>query len=47
MTTAELATGYNAYTDSGELALEIAQGGRAAALPTTTVLTTSLHCGEN
>jgi hypothetical protein len=44
MTAAELANGYATYTDADELSRTISTEGRAAALPTTTVLTTSLHC---
>jgi hypothetical protein len=45
VTTAELAKGYAAYTDADELGRAISAEGRGAVLPTTTVLTTSLHCG--
>jgi len=44
MSPAELAAGYDAYTDTEELCQEIARAGRSA-LPTTTVLTTSRFCG--
>jgi hypothetical protein len=45
MTPAELATGYNAYTDQEELRGEVARQGRSPENFTTTVLTTSLNCG--
>jgi hypothetical protein len=47
ITTTELAGGYDAYTDAAELgdALLLTEG-YARAEPTTTVLTTSLHCGN-
>lgn len=45
MSPAELAAGFTAYTDTEELRVEIARSGHAATEPTTTVLTTSVHCG--
>jgi hypothetical protein len=44
MCVAEIAAGFNTYTDTEEIRAEIARAERAAAEPTTTVLTTSLHC---
>jgi len=47
MTSAELAAGYSAYTDAEELGQAVTSERCEAALPTTTVLTTTLHCGED
>jgi hypothetical protein len=47
MSAVELAKGYDAYTNADELGHAISTEGRGALEPTTTVLTTSLHCGAN
>jgi hypothetical protein len=44
MTTEELAEGYDAYTDADELGQAVSTEDREAALPTTTVITTTLRC---
>jgi hypothetical protein len=46
MSPASLVAGYKAYTDIEELRQEIARGTSSAAEPTTTVLTTSINCGQ-
>jgi hypothetical protein len=46
MTTEQLAEGYDAYTDAEELGRAVTTEEREAALPTTTVLTTTLRCFE-
>jgi hypothetical protein len=46
MTAEQLAESYDTYTDPDEIGREVTTEEREAALPTTTVLTTSLHCFE-
>jgi hypothetical protein len=46
MTTAELAEEYGTYTDEHELNNMLVTDGLNRMMPTTTVLTTSMHCGN-
>jgi hypothetical protein len=46
ITTTELAAGYDTYTHADELSDTLVTEAYAQAEPTTTVLTTSLHCGN-
>jgi hypothetical protein len=46
MTTAELAAGYGTYTDEFEVNNALEKEVLNRTLPTTTVLTTSMHCGD-
>lgn len=46
ITAAELAEAYDAYTDAAEICDALVTETHAQAEPTTTVLTTSIHCGH-